>query len=209
MRRIVLVGLLAFLVSSTAAQSRSVVLRAPAAPPPVSSVPLPDAEEPAGFWTVLGASTLGGVIGGGLGALVGTVNLDDVDRESGTTFSTDEGEVPLFPFGVWLGTTIGAMAGTDAETGGPVPYLSGAGSVLGSLFGLLGGAALGGDRPGGIPIGFTVGATVGAALPAWGHQARSDHEPASSTRTWRVGVRPVRPVQDSGVVPALVVRARW
>jgi hypothetical protein len=167
-------------------------------------------DEPS-VWHTLGASALGASIGGGLGALIGTVDPDDLDRESGTVFADDDEDgIPLFPIGVWLGTTVGATAALEADVEGPVPFVSVVGSVMGSLFGLLGGAALGADSPTGAAIAFGVGGTVGAALPAWGHQMRTMQRvrmPSARTQG-TVAIRPVRPPYAETLTPGLVVRVR-
>lgn len=167
------------------------------------------ADEAPSVWRTMGASALGASIGGGLGALIGTVDPEDIDRKSGTVFTDDDEDgIPLFPVGVWLGTTIGSTAALQADVDGPVPFVSVVGSVMGSLFGLLGGAALGADSPTGAAIAFGVGGTVGAALPAWGHQVQNVYgrRALSTRRTWHVAVRPLRPPETRTVVPGLTVR---
>lgn len=191
------------------AQPRSAALRDRA--PRETRAPAVPPDDAPSAWRALGASALGASLGGGLGALIGTVDPDDIDRESGTVFTDDDEDgIPLFPVGVWLGTTVGATAALQADVEGPVPLVSVVGSVMGSLFGLLGGAALGADTPAGAAIAFGVGGTVGAALPAWGHQVRNVHgsRRAIARSTWHVAARPLRPPATDAVVPGFTLRIR-
>lgn len=118
------------------------------------------------FLHAFGGALLGAAIGGGLGWLVGPIPKYALYRDCQWRYRDCEDEVHLAPFGVWLGGTVGAMAGAGAEVDGGALLTATFGSGLGSLIGLGAFATASNGRGPWSGIGFVVGAAAGAAFGA-------------------------------------------
>ena len=126
----------------------------------------PDTDRSSGrrFLRSFGGGLLGAGIGGGLGALIGPVAEEELYPECSRGIRDCEGEIHLGPIGVWLGGTVGALAGAQADMDGSAVGLAMAGGGFGSLIGLAALAtASNGRGPWGLG-GFVAGAAAGAAF---------------------------------------------
>lgn len=133
-----------------------------------------------------GFGILGGALGGGLGALVGRVDLDDFDRDARQR-SEDAPEMAAAPLGLVLGSVVGAMGGAGAPIEGDVVFATTAGSIVGGLAGLMGGAAATGGEPWGAAVGGVLGSASGAAFGA------TRFRPVSGVRAGPRGGAPAPP----------------
>lgn len=137
---------------------------------PRASDPAAASGGPSPFVRGLRGAAIGTVVGGGLGLLIGEVPFEafegsrDCSRER-CTFddADDDGSIHMVIPGVWLGSLIGALAGTSADTDGETLILTGGGAALVGILGALGGAAVGGGSRWETVVGYGVGASVGAA----------------------------------------------
>lgn len=165
-----------------------------------------------------GFAVLGATLGGGLGALVGRVDLDTFDRDARER-SIDDPEVLAAPFGIVLGSAVGAMGGAGTPLGGGAVAATAAGSVFGGLVGLMGGAALSNGDTWGLAAGGVLGSASGAALAATRFRAVSGHRAGPGLGGAALGVRDGRvrlgvPSTRVAVIGAPVrmwhlVRVRW
>ena len=118
------------------------------------------------FLHAFGGGLVGATIGGGLGWLVSPVDVEELNPDCRRSTRDCEGEVHLGPIGVWLGGTIGAVAGARADMDSAAPLLAGVAGGFGSLIGLAALAtASNGRGPWGLG-GFVLGAAAGAAFGA-------------------------------------------
>lgn len=145
------------------------------------------------FWPSVGAAALGAGIGGGLGALIGEIDIDEIERERD---SKDEGAFPAFLPGIVIGSTVGAMAGAKADPRGSSTAYAVGGSLLGMLGGGLLGAAVSGSEPTGVAIGMGVGAAFGAGGAVGISPEAQNGLVARDADGWRIGLPQVRRVPD-------------
>lgn len=131
-----------------------------------------DTNRPMGrrFLRSLGGGLLGATIGGGLGWLVSPVDIEELNPDCRRSTRDCEGEVHLGPIGVWLGGTLGAVAGARADMDSAAPLLAGVAGGFGSLIGLAALATASNGRGswglGGFVLGAAAGAAFGAAVVA-------------------------------------------
>lgn len=126
-----------------------------------------------------GVGLVGGAVGGGIGLLVGPVDLDDIERgrdpgRHSDGDDDDEGTFPTALLGAWggsaLGVAVSAHAQADLELGKTEVFLLGSTAVLGSVVGLGFGAVLSGGRTWVGAGGFLLGSAGGAAFALWAHE---------------------------------------
>jgi hypothetical protein len=128
--------------------------------------PAVDRSSSDGFLPAFGGALLGATIGGGMGWLVSPVDVEELNPDCRRSTRDCEGEVHLGPIGVWLGGTLGAVAGARADMDSAAPLLAGVAGGFGSLIGLAALAtASNGRGPWGLG-GFVLGAAAGAAFGA-------------------------------------------
>lgn len=104
------------------------------------------------FWPTARAGLLGGVVGGGLGLLIGDIEFNTHDRTSrrGVEYEEDDdgARIPAAIPGVWLGSTIGALAGAqvDIASDETMLWVAGGSALLGGVMGGSFGIGLGDGR---------------------------------------------------------------